>query len=558
MGEAEYWQWLQQRRLRRRALLRAGGVAGAALGLSAISCGGSSKTAAPNLAATGAAKAGGTAQPVQGGILSQRLQTDPATLDIHQSSTYGAVWPEAPAYNQLVQFDPQDPDNKIIPDLAASYEVAPDGLSVVFKLHPSVKFHDGSDFTSEDVKANIDWIKSPPAKKPSPRAGVLATIDHVETADPLTAKFVLTRPTPSLFANLATEYLAIGAKGDLAKGDLGTQLNGTGPFRLKNYTRGVGLELERNPDYFIKGRPYLDGLKFAIVPDGNTAFTDFLSGQFQIYYPVVAENVPRVSKETGGKAKVSSKPGLVGDNLFFSGAKKPFDDPRVRQAVSLALDRQGVVQTVEGGLAVAPAAYLKPNGLWSAPADQLRKVPGYDKPDIAAAKKLLQEAGISQPLSGTILTRGDQEFRDLATFVQASLQKAFGWNYQIDAKDSAAAYDAAYAGRFDLCAWLIGLTVDDPDASFAEIAITKAVRNWSKVFDPEADVLYDKQSQTLDVAQRKPLVQQLQLKFMNDYQIVGLAARNNVIGIWNTVQGYQPAASLYVNQRFQDIWLSKS
>ncbi|MGI8550434.1 MAG: ABC transporter substrate-binding protein [Dehalococcoidia bacterium] len=564
MTESNYWRRLTHRRLVRRSFLRSGGIAAFGLGAAAVAGCGGSKTTANNTnsspGGTAVSKTTGgssAAQPVMGGILNGRMQTDPATLDIHQASTYSAVWPEAPAYNQLVQFDPQDPDNKVIPDLADSYEIANDGLSITFKLHPGVKFHDGSDFTSEDVKANVDWIKNPPAKKASPRQGVFDPVIRVETPDPLTAKMVLQRPYPSLIVNLATDYLAMGAKADLAQGDLGQKMNGTGPFKLKSYTRGVGTEMERNPNYFVQGRPYLDGVKYSIVPDENTAFTSFLGGQFQRFYPVLPENVDRVAKETGGKAKDVSLPSTLRDNLFFNGTKKPYDDIRVRQAISMVIDRMAGIQVVQHGFG-AVGGYMVPGGQWAISTDQLKKVPGYDKPDLAEAKKLLAAAGVTDPLSGSILTRTDQLFRDCATFVQGTLQKAFGWNFTIDAKDSAAGYDAAYASRFDLLAWTVATTIDDPDATFAEVAITKAVRNWSKVYDTEADAIYNKQSQTLDTAQRKQLVQQLETKFLNDFQVLSIYFQKPNHAIYNTIQNYKLAQSLYVNQRYQDLWLSKA
>ena len=279
-----------------------------------------------------------------------------------------------------------------------------------------MKFHDGADFTSEDIKANLDWIRNPPEKKPSPKQSVMGAIDRIETPDPLTAKLVLKTPSASLIPNLATHYLVMGAKGDLAKGDLGTQMNGTGPFKFKSYTRGVGIELERDPNYWVKDRPCLDGLRFSIIQDVNTSFTDFLAGKFHTYYEVLPENFDRIAKETNGKARGVSPLSTLRDEIFFNGTKKPFNDPRVRQAVSLAIDRQGAGQIVMGGRATQ-GGYMLPGGPWAISSDQLKKVPGYDKPDIAEAKKLLAAAGVTEPLSGVMLTRGDATFVSMATYL---------------------------------------------------------------------------------------------------------------------------------------------
>jgi peptide/nickel transport system substrate-binding protein len=516
---------------------------------------GSRGNAAKNGSGTSASDASAGAPPRRGGILAHWSQTDPQSLDIHQTNTYVAAWPEAPCYNQLLQYDPGDPDNKIVSDLADSFEVAGDGKSIVFKLHQGVTFHDGSVFGSEDVKANVDWWQNPPPKKLNPRGAVTDAVDHVETPDPLTAKFVLKRPNPSLILNLATNYSAIGAKSDLDKGDLGAQFNGTGPFRLKSYTRGVGTELENNPDYWVKGRPYLDGAKFSIIPDESTAFTQFVAGKIHRYFPVQPENMPRVAKETGGGAKEYTLPSPTRDVVFFNGTRKPFSDPRVRQAVSLVLDRQEAIQLLRTGLAKA-GGYMQPGGQWAISADELKKVPGYDKPDIAEAKKLLAAAGITAPLSGVLLTRTDVLFQAQATWLQGTLQKSLGWNFKLDVKDSAAYSDAAYATQFDLLAGSIGLVLDDPDATFAEMAITKAARNWSKIYDADVDALFEKQSQTVETAQRRQIVQQMETKLLNNFQLVTVEFGNLNHGVWKQVQNYRLASSLYTNQRLQDVWLS--
>ena len=157
-----------------------------------------------------------------------------------------------------------------------------------------------------------------------------------------------------------------------------------------------------------------------------------------------------------------------------------------------------------------------------------------------------------------MLTRSDATFVAMATYLQGNLKKALGWDYKIDVKDNAAATAAAYAGQFDLLAWTIGITIDDPDATFAEIAITKAVRNWSQIYDTEADALYAKQSQTVDANQRKQMVQQLESKFLNNFPLITLYFKQAVHGIWSNVHDYKVASSLYTNQRYQDAWISKT
>jgi peptide/nickel transport system substrate-binding protein len=554
MSELNYWQKMSLRRLGRRDVLRSAVLAGAGSALLAACGRGGGGGAKP--AGSGASSAAGT--PQRGGVLASRVPTDLATTWIPAGAiTYNIVHPMAPAFNQLVQWDPQDADNKIIPDLADSYEQAGDAKSIVFKLHPGVKFHDGSDFSSEDVKATLDWTRNPPPKQVSSQQGILQVIDRVETPDPLTAKVILKQPSPALIGTLATHFGVMGAKADLAKENLGTIVNGTGPFKLKTLTRGVGVELERNPNYWVKDRPYLDGVKYSIVADDNTAMADLIAGRFHKYFPVVFDNVGRANRESAGKINEFHPPATNRNCLFFNGSKKPFNDPRVRQAVSLALDRNEAMQLDTRGMG-RPGGYMLPGGSWAISSDQLKKVPGYDKPDIAEAKKLLAAAGVTEPVSGVLVNRSDTTFQPGMVYVQNALQKNLGWNFRNDVKDSASAFAAAAAGQFDLLHWIFSITFDDPDATFGQLLTGKAASNWSKISDPEADAIYDKQSQTVDAAQRKQLSQQAELKYLNNFPMLTLYFRDSPSAIWGTVQNFKVQRGLYVNQRHQDTWFSKA
>jgi peptide/nickel transport system substrate-binding protein len=172
--ESGYWRQTATRRLgRRRTLGIFGGAAGA--GAFALACGGGSTSEQGGSSSTSGqpAQAGAQEQPRAGGIINQRLATDPPSLDLHLVTTYAGVWPAAPCLNQLVQFHPDkagDRPEDIVADLAEKWE-QPDATTMVFTLKKGVKFHGGSDFTSEDPKVQLEWIKKPPQGKTSPRAG---------------------------------------------------------------------------------------------------------------------------------------------------------------------------------------------------------------------------------------------------------------------------------------------------------------------------------------------------------------------------------------------------
>jgi peptide/nickel transport system substrate-binding protein len=280
-------------------------------------------------------------QPRSGGTLTMWTQGDPPNFDLHQNSTFMVNWAMAPCYNQLVQFDPLDP-TKVIPDIAERWEMAPDGKSYTFSLHKGVKFHDGKVLTSADVKVSLDRVREPPSGVVSPRAEAFAAVEEIQTPDEATVIIRLSRPNPSLLDNLAQGWMAIYPKHVLEKeGDMKKAVVGTGPFKLKRYTRGVSIELEKNPDYFVKGRPYLDGITLYIIPDFGTAYAAFRTKRLLYMSFQLESTAHQAQAELAKQIVIQKVPGLsMRPVLNFNTTRKPWDDVRVREAVSLVLDRE--------------------------------------------------------------------------------------------------------------------------------------------------------------------------------------------------------------------------
>jgi peptide/nickel transport system substrate-binding protein len=552
--DSSYWKRIGARRLgRRRTLTVLAGGAGAAAFLAA--CGGGDDGDSRDAAGSQPGAIGADEQPVPGGIISQAIPTDPPNLDLHQVTTYTGVWPIAPAFNQLVQFDPAKPGDTpqdIIPDLAESYE-QPDPTTVVFKLKRGVKFHDGSDFTSQDVKTQLDWIKKPPQGKTSPRAGAQATVDSIEMTDPHTVTIKLSRPTASYIMNLASHYFAIGQAKDIeANGGTGPTLMGTGPFKLKSYQRSNFLELEKNPNYHVQGRPYLDGLKFFIIPDFTTRLTNFLAGQYQLIYGnVERSDQQRMRDELGNKVVTPEVPSYTRDYAFPNARREPYNDLRVRQAINLAIDRDAAIQVVRQGAAYR-GAYMSPKGIWALPEAELRSYDGYDKPNIEKAKQLLAAAGVQTPLQASATTRTD--FQNMAEFVKDQLAK-IGIVVNLTLADTATAQPVLQRSDFDIGPWTISINIDDPDATFSEISTSNAVRNWSGVKDPMIDALYDRQSQTLNVEERKKLVNDMEKQALSQNQVACLYFHLLTFGRYTSVRNFVEHESLYTNRRMESVWL---
>ncbi len=287
-------------------------------------------------------------QPRRGGVLQVALPPTPPSLDMHQEQTFMVTQPLGPVYNNLVVFDPHNYP-EIIGDLAKSWTVSDDYLTYTFTLHEGIKFHDGSELTSADVKASWDKIVFPPEGVISPRRGNYQMIKSIEAPDRNTVVFRLHHPSPPIMTHLAHPANFIYPKKylDTDPNYFKTHTVGTGPFKLKNYVRGSYIELERNPDYWKKGLPYLDGLKYFIITDTSARATALRSGRVDIELRFLPPgDVDAIKQSLGDKIVPAKIQNISTFGVTFNVDKKPFDDERVRKALTLAIDRYDLVKTL--------------------------------------------------------------------------------------------------------------------------------------------------------------------------------------------------------------------
>ncbi|TAK74008.1 MAG: hypothetical protein EPO16_11635, partial [Dehalococcoidia bacterium] len=309
-----YWTALAQRRITRRSALRGAAVGVAGLsGAALVGCGGTDNKPAASKTGGGGTPASATAapavlQPKAGGRVARASSGDPPSFDQHGQSSTVSNLPSSPFFNTLVQFDPTKPDEKptdIIPDLADSWEVSKDGMTYTFKMKQGVKYHDGTPFVAADVKESLQRQITPPKGLVPPRQDQLKVIKTMETPDDFTLKLTMSRPASplSMLPILGQGWMAIYAQKDIAndKFDWKNKVNGTGPYRDLKYERGVKVTMERNKDYHVKGRPYLDGLDVFIMPQEASRDAALQSGQIQIgsLAPASAESL---KKAIGDKA----------------------------------------------------------------------------------------------------------------------------------------------------------------------------------------------------------------------------------------------------------------
>ena len=502
-------------------------------------------------------------QPRRGGIFQVALAGDPPSLDMHQEQTFMVAIPLGPVYNNLIIFDPHNYP-EIIGDLAESWTPSDDYLTYTFKLHKGVKFHDGGELTSADVKASWDKIVFPPEGVISTRRADYQMIKGIEAPDPYTVVFRLHHPSPSFLSSVAHPANFI-----FAKKHLDSDINyykahsiGTGPFKLKNYVRGSNIELERNPDYWKKGLPYLDGIKYFIIKDTSARAKAIRSGRVDVEFrglpPTEAEGV---MKQLGDRVVAAYPKAISNWGVAINVDKKPFDDERVRKALSLAIDRYDMAKTLGPltGLETV-GGLMHPDSQWALSSEELQEVAGLGKnheANLREAKRMLAEAGYPNGFQ-TVLTNRNVKlpYIDLAVYLVSSWKK-IGVEAEHKVEESATWSQSRVNRDFELLVDPYGsATVGDPNELMDKF-FTTGSENWGRFSEPVADALFTQQSQEMNEQKRVQLVK--------DMQKAVLGKMWWIPGLWWTrvevrsarIQNYEPQPSHWMNRRLEDVWLAE-
>jgi peptide/nickel transport system substrate-binding protein len=515
------------------------------------------------LAAAGSASVWASETPRRGGVLLAVIGADAPSLDPHQESTFATMQPVAPLYSTLLQIDPYSYPN-IIGDVASEWTISPDGLTYTFKIRPGIRFHDGSPLTAADVKATYDKIIFPPAGVRSIRQSFYSAVANVEARDPSTVVFKLKAPSASLLSGLASPWNVIFPKKYLDKDPNYFKNNvvGSGPFKFKSYTRGSTFEGERNPDYFVKDRPYLDGYKFFVSTETSVRAAAIRSGRAYVEFRDLPNSeVDAIKKHLGDKVVVQTTPFVIQFGIAINNTVKPFTDVRVRKALTLGIDRYtgGKVLYNLTGLK-DPGAHTRPGTEWAIPPAELEKFPGFwrdAEKSRAEAKRLLAEAGYPNGFKTILKNRNIKlPYQDWAVYVIQEWRK-IGIEAEHRPLETATWYaDGRDQGNFELMIYPAGAYIDDPDQLLYQY-ITGSPQNWGRFSNPAIDDLYSRQSRTLDQAERRKLVIEMQKLILdNAYHMPGLWWSRNVVH-WAKVKNWIAPPSHFTNQKLQDVWLSE-
>ncbi|MBI2885870.1 MAG: ABC transporter substrate-binding protein [Chloroflexi bacterium] len=501
-------------------------------------------------------------QPVAeyGGVLNLALSTEPATLDLHADNTSTPVFP---IYNPLVRYDPLEAlMSKVEPNLAERWEISPDGKTYTFHLIKGVKFHQGGEFTASDAAFSFERQKNPQKGQVAPRKAAFDPVDRFEVVDDYTLRVHMKRLYASFLANIAQGWMAMLDKEWVEAGhDPTKELNGTGPFTWKEYIRGTSVEQVKNPNYWKKGLPYLDGVKYFFIPDEGTLLAAFRTGNLHISGSAL--NLAQqgdVTSALGDKVRSEKRPVYYGNSLVnLSTAKKPFDDVRVRRALSYAIDREAGIKVLWEGQGYNQG-YMPGKGPWGLPPEELAKFPGFSgdpEKNRAEAKRLLAEAGYPNGFNVAMNVRKQTGREQVNIFVQDQW-KRIGVIGTLKTYETAVSYELLRSGDYEVFEWGTAYAFDDPDAIYAEHFTCKAERNYAHLCIPEVDALFEKQSAELDLAKRKKLVNEMEKAALDAMpRIIIPAGDNTATGIWNTVRNWRLQPSPYGNRHWEQTWLAK-
>ncbi|MGE0715209.1 MAG: ABC transporter substrate-binding protein [Alphaproteobacteria bacterium] len=508
-----------------------------------------------------AAPAAAQEQPQRGGTLNFSIAAEPPTYDCHASSTFAVIQRMAPHYSTLLKYK-QYKYPEVVGDLAESWTISPDSKTYTVKLHPNVQFHDGSILTSEDIKANYERIANPPAGINSARRDSMIKLDHIETPDPLTVVFKLKEIDAGFLYALASPWNCIfsGAKLKQDPNWPARNVMGTGPFKFTGHVAGSHWTGERFENYFRKGHPYLDG--FRAITMSTSATLNGLAGrqvdaEFRGFSPPERD---RLVRDLGKDAKVYEEPWLLHMLVTFNNQKPPFDDARVRRALSLAIDRWGASAALGR---ISPlrnvGGILPPGSPYAATEEELVKYPGFGK-DMAAARaearRLLKEAG-HENLTFTLSNR------TIAPYVANGIYLIDQWR-QIGVKvehqqlELAAYFSSMGNGNYDVIVDSFTDYSPDPNTGIVKyISTDRSPQAFSRHTDRKLDELFDQQARTVDKTERRKLIRELESRALDQAYAVPFLYWHRIVVMNQKVQGWSMSPFHMIYQDLGDVWLKQ-
>jgi len=504
----------------------------------------------------------------QGGILRQHIIDSPASMSIHEETTVVAQRPMMGVFNNLVMFDQHVAQNSlssIVPDLATDWAWDASGTRLTFHLRPGVKWHDGKPFTAADVKCTWDLLQGKTTEKLriNPRKSWYNNLSEVVTSGDNEATFVLNRAQPAFIALLAAGMSPVYPC-HVPPAQMRQRPIGTGPFKFVEFKSNEYIKVARNPDYWKPGLPYLDGIEYTISHNRSTAILAFAARKYELTFAgTLTIPLTRDLQRQRPDAICELPPGSVSTNLIINRTLPPFDNPELRRAMALTIDRQAFIDILTEGQGLRAAAMQpSPGGQWGMPQDMLEKLPGYG-PDVAAnraaAREIMKQLGYGpdRRLAIRVSTRDVPPYRDPAVILLDQLKQIY-IDGELELLDTTQWYPKVMRKDYTVALNLTGTTVDDPDALLYENYTCNGIGNYNGYCNPGIDKLIDQQSMEPDQEKRRQMVWEIERRLTEDnakplvyFNRGGICWDPSVKGLTVMVN------SIYNGWRMEDIWLDR-
>src|SRR3954465_1065582 len=521
------------------------------------------------LAAVAMPAVAGEEAPKRGGTLTFMIPADaPPSFDGHREGTFAMLHATAPFYSTLIRINPENPSSTtdFVCDLCTEMpQPTNEGRTYTFKLRDGVKFQDGSPLTAADVKASWEHIVFPPEGIISPRQSWYMMVDKIEAPDPKTVVFRLKFATSAFLPALADPFTFIYQKANLDKDPHWYEKNilGSGPFKSPHYETGQSMSGVRDPDYYHKGLPYLDGFP-AIFADKRSGRVGAIRGdppgiEFRGLPPSTRDELKGA---LGDKLTVQESEWNCGSLVSPNARQKPFDDVRVRRALSLAVDRwNGVPSLGKIANVRTVAGIVFPTSPLAATKEELQQIAGF-WPEIEKAapqpRPLVKEAG-AEGLSFELLNRNiDQPYKYVGTWLVDEWQK-IGVKVTQRMVPTGPWLDAMRRGDFDVVSAANCHGVPDPVLDIQRYLPGSVFNgNYAQFEDPDEVALYEKMLHETDPVRQRALMREFERDVLDTQaHAMWIAYWYRAVPYRSYVKGWKISPSHFINQDLATIWLDK-
>lgn len=547
-----------------------------ALSVTGVACSSSEASATVPASVTQTTEATSTALPApfagvtppapdRGGNLRIGQAIDPASCDLHSASALGyqSVHPCNPLLSQLVMSAAGD-HASLEPDLATDWSVSPDGTVWRFDLRGGVKWHDGSEFTVEDAVFSLQRAIDPPPGIAPGRASAIGR--YVSAPGQIRAedKSLVVETdfaAASFLVNLASVYVAIYPRQATIALDPPSMtafesVIGTGPFKSGDVVRGSRYRLVRNEDYYLPGLPYLDVVEFHVIPEQAVRIAALRSHEIDTIAIITEAEAVAIEEDFAGRITVFRTPSAGGNTVQMNLNVPPFNDPRVRRAVNLAISRSEAEMALGEGIA---GAILPPGGQFSLPPEMLETMPGYADAEAnrLRARELLADAGFPDGFATTIHTRANFFFNLLSEFAAGQLAEV-GIKARVVQVEPVTYQQMITGGDFAMIGHSHSFALDDPDSILPAHYGCGGEENFPGLCDHDLDAMIEQQSRELDVRRRRELLAEIERRIWEVDAKIWFQWSLRRTPAWNDIAGLEPGGpSLYQGRRLDRVYIQR-